>query len=134
MIENIVRRIPSLTLLCAHNAEFGLELAEHLKPGAVIMDINLPGLNGFDALKAFKSKDSTRDIPVVALAAEALPQGIQRGREAGFHAYLTKPLDVTLLLRTLIDALRQNCVAGLDRGAGLDSGEETASRGQSSID
>lgn len=105
LVENLLGGIPDLTLLSAHNAEFGLKLADHLKPGVILMDINLPGLNGFEALKVLRRKDRTKEIPVIALTADAMPGDTRRGVEAGFYAYLTKPLDVALTLQTIVDAL-----------------------------
>ena len=58
------------------------------------MDINLPGINGFEALKILHSNPATAHIPVIALSANAMPRDIEKGLEAGFFRYLTKPIKI----------------------------------------
>ena len=70
------------------------------------MDINLPGISGFQALKILHEDPITAHIPVVALSANALPLDIEKGLEAGFFEYLTKPVKVNKLLNTLDNALK----------------------------
>jgi len=70
------------------------------------MDINLPGMDGYEALEILKSDPDTSDIPVVALSANAMAKDIDRGRASGFCYYLTKPLNLQQLievLNTLLD-------------------------------
>ena len=90
-------------MVSAHTGELGLELAEVHKPDVIILDINLPGINGFQALHRLKESEATRDIPVIALSANALPGDIKRGLEVGFRHYLTKPINIPKFL----DALRE---------------------------
>jgi CheY-like chemotaxis protein len=65
------------------------------------MDINLPGISGFGALEILRRDPATAHIPIMALSANAVPRDIQRGLEAGFFRYLTKPIKV----REFMDAL-----------------------------
>jgi CheY-like chemotaxis protein len=83
-----------LKLITAHNAELGLELAATRQPDMIILDINLPGMDGFGALKHLQQDALTRTIPVIALSANAMPRDIERGLAAGFALYLTKPIRV----------------------------------------
>jgi len=92
-------------LATARDAEQGLEVAARLRPDVILLDINLPGMNGFEALKHLRARSETRAIPVIALTAAAMPKDVRRGLEAGFYAYLTKPFDVTELLATIDRAL-----------------------------
>ncbi len=105
LMEMIVARIPNLTMLTAHNAEMGLAIAADRKPDVVIMDINLPGMDGYAALKRLKADKATQKIPVVALSANATPHDIEKGEKAGFFRYLTKPVDVERLLKTVNEAM-----------------------------
>lgn len=82
------------TLLTASNAEEGLELAHTHLPGLVIMDINLPGMNGIEAVARMKADAALRHIPVIALSADVMPDTIRTGMKAGFLRYLRKPLDI----------------------------------------
>lgn len=88
-------------LSCAHEAALGIELARAEQPALILMDINLPGMDGYAALAALKADAATRHIPVVALSANALPADVERGLAAGFADYLTKPLDFTRLYAVL---------------------------------
>jgi CheY-like chemotaxis protein len=69
------------------------------------MDINLPGISGFEALKILRDDPATSHIPVVALSANAMPRDVARGLEAGFFRYLTKPIQIKEFMDTLNVAL-----------------------------
>ncbi|HET7505936.1 MAG TPA: response regulator, partial [Kofleriaceae bacterium] len=71
----------------------------------VIMDINLPGMSGFDAVNRLREWPETRDIPVIGLSAAALLKDTQRAKEAGFYRYLTKPVKVAELTKALEELL-----------------------------
>ncbi len=101
LMEEIIDEADGFTLICAETAELGLEMARAAPPDVVLMDINLPGMDGFDALDALRADPLTRHIPVVALSADAMPATVQRGEKAGFVAYLTKPVKLHDLLETL---------------------------------
>jgi CheY-like chemotaxis protein len=70
------------------------------------MDINLPGISGIKAMKILAEDPSTRSIPVIALSANAMPHDIQKGLDAGFFRYLTKPIKVQEFMDTLDEALK----------------------------
>ena len=75
------------------------------QPSAVILDINLPGMSGLQALKILRSWPETRDIPAIALSAAAMAHNIEGARDAGFYRYLTKPIRANELLATLEELL-----------------------------
>jgi PAS domain S-box-containing protein len=100
-MRELVEDLPSVELLTAPTAEIGLELIRGRLPKVVIMDINLPGMSGFEAVKRLREWPETRDIPVIGLSAAALARDTARAREAGFHRYLTKPVKVDELTETL---------------------------------
>jgi PAS domain S-box-containing protein len=101
----LVRKILSvrndIELLEAKSAEAGLEIAENHLPSLILLDINLPGMNGLEALRQLRDNPVTRDIPVIAITANAMPRDIERGKAAGFNEYLTKPLDVGEFLKVV---------------------------------
>ncbi|PHZ85875.1 ATP-binding protein [Paremcibacter congregatus] len=105
LMEGIVDEIPNLTLVSAHSAELGLVLAEELKPDIIILDINLPGMDGFEAVKRLRQAEGTKKLPVIALSANAMPQDIRRGENSDFNDYLTKPINLPKLIHTLQAAL-----------------------------
>ena len=94
LMEMIVERTEGLSMISAHNAELGLELAVNKKPQMIILDINLPGMDGFAALKKLQKMESTKNIPVIALSANAMNKDIRKGLDAGFKQYLTKPIKI----------------------------------------
>ncbi|HEX3068723.1 MAG TPA: PAS domain S-box protein [Thermoanaerobaculia bacterium] len=94
LIEKLVARRHDIRLLSAIDGTRGVELARTCQPDVILMDINLPGISGIDALKILREDKSTSHIPVVALSANAIPRDIQKGMEAGFFRYLTKPIKV----------------------------------------
>ena len=99
-MEIALEDVEGYTLTTAHTAELGVEMARANPPDLILMDINLPGMDGFGALKALKADPRTAAIPVIALSADAMPATIRRGEEAGFAAYLTKPVQIQLLIET----------------------------------
>ena len=108
LLEEVIDdRLPNLTVLSAHNAELGLELAREHKPDVIILDINLPGMDGFTALEHLMRSENTRRIPVIALSANAMPSDIKKGREAGFRNYLTKPIDPDEIQAAVEEVLRE---------------------------
>ena len=94
LLEAIIDRIPNTTMISAHTGELGINLTEIHRPDVVLMDINLPGINGLEALARLKKSPMTRDIPVIALTARASPRDIRQGLDNGFSHYLTKPINV----------------------------------------
>ena len=80
-------------------------MAEIHLPDVILMDINLPGIDGFEALKRLKASQATRDIPVIALTARVSPQDRTRGLKDGFQEYLTKPINVAEVTAALENAI-----------------------------
>jgi protein-histidine pros-kinase len=107
LVEAILSAVPGLTVLSASTAQKGLEKAIRHRPDVIILDINLPGLNGYDLLARLRHAPETRDIPVLALTAAALPGDIAKGTAAGFFRYLTKPIDARVLQAAVEDALTE---------------------------
>jgi CheY-like chemotaxis protein len=98
LMEEIFSLFPTAKLSQAISGEKGVEMAKADHPDLIIMDINLPGMNGFEAFEALQADPTTRNIPVIALSASAMPKDVGRGITAGFHAYLTKPLNIQSFL------------------------------------
>jgi CheY-like chemotaxis protein len=105
LVEQLIARRPDLRLLTAVNGTLGIEVARTTQPTVILMDINLPGISGIEALKILRSDPAMAHIPVVALSANAMPRDIERGLKAGFFRYLTKPIKVKELMDTLNAAL-----------------------------
>ncbi|MEN3365316.1 MAG: hypothetical protein V7606_2590, partial [Burkholderiales bacterium] len=101
LVEQLSARRDDLKLITAIDGHLGVQLARTYQPDAILMDINLPGMSGFDALEILRRDPATARIPVMALSANAVPRDIARGLEAGFFRYLTKPIKV----REFMDAL-----------------------------
>jgi CheY-like chemotaxis protein len=104
-MEDLLGDLPNVELMTAPTAEIGLELVRAHRPSAVILDINLPGMSGFDALQHLRGWPETRDIPVIGLSAAALLKDTKRAKEAGFYRYLTKPVKVDELTAVLEELL-----------------------------
>jgi two-component system cell cycle response regulator DivK len=80
------------SVLCAVDAEAGLTLARQAQPQLILMDIQLPGMDGLEATRLLKREDATRAIPVIALTALAMKGDEERIRAAGCDGYIAKPL------------------------------------------
>src|ERR671931_2059183 len=92
----------------ATTGEDAIELAQSQEPALVLMDVQLPGIDGVEALERLRRDERTASIPVLALTAQAMSGDRERFLEVGFDGYLAKPVDV----RELIETVREHC----DRG------------------
>jgi PAS domain S-box-containing protein len=95
LVEQLIARRADLRLLSAGDGRLGIEMARASLPDVILMDINLPGLNGFQALEILREDPATAGIPVLAISASAMLGDIRKGLEAGFFRYLTKPIHVS---------------------------------------
>jgi PAS domain S-box-containing protein len=105
LVEQLIARRGDLKLLTAIDGHLGIELARAYLPDVILMDINLPGISGYGALKRLREDPATAHIPVLALSANAVPRDIEKGLEAGFFRYLTKPIRVHEFMNALDVAL-----------------------------
>jgi PAS domain S-box-containing protein len=101
LVEQLVALRSDIELFTAVNGTLGVELARSLQPDVILMDINLPGISGLEALQILREDSSTTHIPVVALSANAMLRDIELGLKAGFFRYLTKPIKVKEFMETL---------------------------------
>ena len=101
LVEEIIARRPDIRLLSAMDGNRGVEIARASRPDVILMDINLPGISGIQALKLLRADPATAHIPVVALSANALRRDIEKGLAAGFFRYLTKPIRINQFMDAL---------------------------------
>jgi PAS domain S-box-containing protein len=106
LVAQLVARRPDIHLLSARDGRRGIEIARESLPDVILMDINLPGISGLAALRILAGDAATAHIPVVALSANAMPRDIEKGLQAGFFRYLTKPIKVNEFMDTLDQALK----------------------------
>jgi PAS domain S-box-containing protein len=107
LMEAMLGQQTQLRLISAELPETGLQLAQEHRPDLVLLDIQLPGIDGYEVLRRLRAGEGTRDIPVIAVSANAMPGDIERGEAAGFDAYLTKPIDQRVLMATLQRVLQR---------------------------
>ena len=105
LVEQLIARRTDLRLLSATDANIGIEFARAYHPEVILMDINLPGVSGIEAMKILHADPSTAHIPIIALSANAVPRDIAKGLKAGFFNYITKPIKVNEFMDTLDMAL-----------------------------
>jgi len=105
LVEAIVSQFGNIRMLTAENATVGYDLSTSQKPDLILMDINLPGMNGIQALKRLQQTRETRDIPVIAVTSNTMPKDVEAGLKAGFAAYITKPIKVSEFIQTIDQTL-----------------------------
>ena len=105
LVEQLIALRSDIELFTAINGTLGVELARSIQPDVILMDINLPGISGLEALQILREDQSTAHIPVIALSANAMLRDIELGIQAGFFQYLTKPIKVKEFMETLNVAL-----------------------------
>lgn len=123
LVRKIFDTRSEFVLLEAMNAELGLEIARRERPDLILLNIHLPGMDGYAALAQLKAWPETVGIPVIAITANAMPRDIERSRAVGFADYLTKPLEVGQFLESVNRCL----VAG---GISKAATQETTDGGQ----
>jgi signal transduction histidine kinase/ActR/RegA family two-component response regulator len=111
LVEQLIARRPDLRLLTAADGGMGIELARAYQPEVILMDINLPGISGIEAMRILHADPATAHIPIIALSANAIPRDIEKGLEAGFFRYLTKPIKVNEFMDTLDVTLKFSQIA-----------------------
>jgi PAS domain S-box-containing protein len=111
LVEQLIARRRDLRLLSASDGDVGLEYARAYLPEVILMDINLPGISGIEAMQALRADPATARIPIIALSANAVPRDIEKALKAGFSGYLTKPINVARFMTVLDDALESERAA-----------------------
>ena len=101
LVAQIMGRRKHVHLLTAHTPEIGIKLARERLPELILLDINMPNINGYEVMEIFKADASLKNIPVIAVTANAMSRDIERGKAAGFSDYITKPIDVTKFLNIM---------------------------------
>lgn len=108
LVVQLLGRRPDIQMLTAIEPLQGLELAAIHKPDLILLDINLPGIDGYEVLKRLRQREATQDKPVIAISANALLKDIKKGLQAGFDDYITKPININLLLQAVDNRLLKN--------------------------
>ncbi len=106
LVEQIAARHTEIKMLSAEDGVQGVELARQVLPEVILMDVNLPGMSGTEAMHILHEDPLTAHIPVIAISANAMPHDIERGMKAGFFRYITKPIKVDELMDVLNQALK----------------------------
>ena len=105
LVEELLRLRTDIELLSATDGHLGVEMARLHCPRLILMDIDLPCIDGIETLRMLRSDPRTARIPVVAISASALPGAIRRGMAAGFFDYIAKPIDITRFAEIIDSAL-----------------------------
>jgi len=101
LMRAMLARLPDIHLECAEDPLQAIELARTLRPQLLLLDVELPGIDGLELLRRLRSDESMRTIPAIAVSAGAMPGDIRKALDAGFAAYLTKPLELGELLQAV---------------------------------
>jgi PAS domain S-box-containing protein len=108
LVSKLLSRKSNLHLWSAHEPMLGLELAMEHKPDLILLDINLPGMDGFEVLKQLRQSEQNARTPVIAISANTMPADIKKGLEAGFDDYISKPIDVKGFIQAINKFLHVN--------------------------
>ena len=111
-MTHLLRRRSNLNLLTASEPGAGLRLAQEHRPDLILLDIHLPEMDGFEVFRHLQESERTRDIPVIAVSANAMPSEIERALNEGFRDYCTKPIDINKFMKTIDTILRPVTPAG----------------------
>ena len=107
LISQIMERLRTVELVTAHSPQLGLDIASVRDMDLILLDINLPGMNGYEMLIKLRDMDKYKNIPVLAVSANAMPEDIEKGRRAGFDEYITKPVNIQNFIKTIELHLRE---------------------------
>ncbi|MEN8169826.1 MAG: ATP-binding protein [Pseudomonadota bacterium] len=106
LVSRVLGLMSHVHMWSAHEPLLGLELAAEHNPDLILLDINLPGMDGFEVLRQLRQREATLEATVIAISANAMPRDIERGLEAGFNDYITKPIDIKALMQAVESALQ----------------------------
>lgn len=101
LVREIFEKFDGAELKWAETAEKGIEEALNNLPDMILMDLNLPGMDGFEALKELRRHKECQNLPIIALSANVRPETIERGKREGFNNFLTKPIDIPTLIHVI---------------------------------
>jgi CheY-like chemotaxis protein len=107
LVEELLAAQPGAELVSAATAKHGLQLARQQKPALILLDLHLPDSTGLEVLRLLRADSTTDDIPVVAITADARETKAEQFRSAGADHFLTKPIDVHLLLEIVSGVLEE---------------------------
>jgi len=107
LVTQLLGRIPNVKICSAEEPFLGLELAKTQNPDLILIDINLPGMDGYELLNILRKQDNNRETPIIAISANAMPRDIEKAKQAGFDQYITKPINVELLLQTVTEQINK---------------------------
>jgi CheY-like chemotaxis protein len=105
LVQQIIEEHPRINMISACDGNLGVALARAHHPDVILMDINLPGISGIEAMNILRNDLATKHLPIIALSANAMLRDIERGLEAGFFRYLTKPIKINEFMDALDAAL-----------------------------
>ncbi len=105
LVEQIIEGCPRIRMLSARDGIRGVALAQEQLPNIILMDIKLPGISGIEAMTLLRNDPATKHIPIIALSANAMLSDIEKGLEAGFFRYLTKPIKINEFTKALDAAM-----------------------------
>jgi len=108
LVKKIIKQHPEFIFLSAITPEEGIKLALSIQPDLILLDINLPGMNGYEVMEHLLQHDKTKDIMVIAVTANAMTKEIERGMDIGFRDYITKPINVENFITTIQKHLGQD--------------------------
>jgi CheY-like chemotaxis protein len=108
LVGQLIGRRPDLSMMSAADGALGVEYARACLPEVILMDINLPGMSGIEAMQILRADPVTAHIPIIALSANAVPRDIEKALEAGFFNYITKPIKVSQFMEALDVALESS--------------------------
>lgn len=110
LVEEVFTGIPGVDLVAVPTPHEGLDIASKEQPDVIILDINLPDIDGYEVLRRLRSHPGTQSTPILALSANATLADIRQGLQAGFDEYLTKPIDIDTLKATVQRVLSERNV------------------------
>ncbi|TQV66731.1 response regulator [Exilibacterium tricleocarpae] len=123
LMQAIVDAMPNIALLTSATAEEGIELAKHFKPALILLDINLPNMDGISAVRVLRRDPVLQQTRIIALSADAMPTQIEEAMRAGFDQYITKPINVDQIIG-LFDDLDPAADNAGDSAAGCPPGSD----------
>ncbi|MDH5656017.1 MAG: ATP-binding protein [Spirochaetia bacterium] len=107
ILERLFSKYPEIEFMFSHSAEEGIPIAESNQPDIILMDMNLPGINGMEAFKKLKKSSKTSEIPVIAVSANALDETIDIALKEGFNSYITKPFHIQTLVDSIFSGIKK---------------------------